>query len=76
MSLRSAPAPRCASQTWAVLMKAVYEIDPPACRGCEGAMMVIAFIEPTQAEAIDEILQYCGLWRPSTTRLQRYEKPH
>jgi hypothetical protein len=40
----SIPA-RC-SQTWAMLIKRVYEIDPLACPQCGGQMKVIAFIEP------------------------------
>ena len=36
------------SQTWAMLIKRVYEVDPLACPKCGGQMKVIAFIEPPQ----------------------------
>jgi len=42
------PAPSRASQTWAMLIKRVYEIDPLTCPRCGGQMKVIAFIEPPQ----------------------------
>ncbi len=57
-----------ASQTWAMLIKRVYEIDPLSCPHCGGQMKVIAFIEPPQADVIEKILRHCGLWRPSTPR--------
>jgi len=37
-------APGRASQTWAMLIKRVYEIDPLCCPKCQGQMKVIAFI--------------------------------
>ena len=47
----AAPAPprRRASQTWAMLIQRVYEIDQLVCPRCSGEMKVIAFIEPPQA---------------------------
>jgi ribosomal protein S27E len=57
-----------ARQTWSMLIKRVYEIDPLACPKCGGTMKVIAFIEPTQGVVIEKILRHCGLWRPSTPR--------
>ena len=70
--VRAAPPPvstpaRC-SQTWAMLIKRVYEIDPLACPRCGGAMKVIAFIEPPQGALIEKILRHCGLWNPSSPR--------
>ena len=62
------PAPGRCSQTWAMLIKRVYEIDPLACPKCGGRMKVIAFIEPPQGEVIERILRHCGLWHPSTPR--------
>ena len=62
------PAPRRASQTWAMLIKRVYEIDPLECPVCGGQMTVIAFIEPPQGAVIEKILRHCGLWQPSTPR--------
>ena len=35
-------APGRASQTWAMLIKRVYEIDPLCCPKCQGQMKVIA----------------------------------
>jgi hypothetical protein len=66
----AAPAPalgRC-SQTWAMLIKRVYEIDPLACPQCGGRMKVIAFIEPPQGVVIEKILRHCGLWNASSPR--------
>jgi hypothetical protein len=62
----SVPA-RC-SQTWAMLIKRVYEIDPLACPQCGGQMKVVAFIEPPQGALIEKILRHCGLWQPSAPR--------
>jgi hypothetical protein len=62
--MRAAPC----SQTWAMLIKRVYEIDPLACPHCGGQMKVVAFIEPPQGAAIEKILRHCGLWNPSTPR--------
>jgi hypothetical protein len=57
-----------ASQTWAMLIKRVYEVDPLACPKCGAEMKVIAFIEPPQAEVIEKILRHCGLWNPPPAR--------
>ena len=46
---------RC-SQTWAMLIKRVYEVDPLACPKCGGTMKVLAFIEPPQGAVIEKIL--------------------
>jgi len=59
------PAPNRCSQTWAMLIKRVYEIDPLTCTKCGGQMSVIAFIEPPQGDVIEKILRYCGLWHCS-----------
>ena len=73
----SAPAvaaTRC-SQTWAMLIKRVYEVDPLSCPQCGGPMKVVAFIEPRapersngRGEVIEEILRHCGLWQASAPR--------
>jgi hypothetical protein len=55
---------RC-SQTWAMLIKPVYKIDPLACPRCGGQMKVIVFIEPPQGAVVEKILRHCGLWCPS-----------
>jgi len=31
-------------------------------------MKVVAFLEPSQGEVIEEILRHCGLWRASAPR--------
>jgi len=56
------------SQTWAMLIKRVYEFDPLVCSQCGGQMKVIAFIEPPQQEVIEKILRHCDLWDPSPPR--------
>ena len=75
------PPSRC-SQTWAMLIKRVYEIDPMACPQCGGEMKIISFIAPPQNEVIEKILrghrraadQRCasvpvgGLWKASAPR--------
>jgi hypothetical protein len=63
-----APAPSRCSQTWAMLIKRVYEIDPLCCPKCQGQMKVVAFLEPPQGAVIEKILRHCGLWNPSTPR--------
>ena len=63
-----APPRRRASQTWAMLIKRVYEIDPLACPECGGVMKVVAFIEPPQGDVIEKILRHCGLWCPASPR--------
>ena len=45
-SEREPAEPSRCSQTWAMLIKRVYEIDPLKCARCGGVMKVIAFIEP------------------------------
>lgn len=63
-------APGRASQTWAMLIKRVYEIDPLCCPHCGGTMKVIAFLEPPQGDVIEKILRHCGrphAFRPSST---------
>jgi len=64
---RSEAADRC-SQSWAMLIKRVYELDPLTCPECGGQMAVVAFIEPPQAEVIEKILNHCGLSRSSAAR--------
>ena len=48
-----APARSRSSQTWAMLIKRLYEIDPLACPECGGQMKVVAFIEPRAPERSD-----------------------
>jgi len=61
-------SPRPSSQSWAMPIKRVYEVDPLSCPECGGQMAVVAFIEPPQADVIEKILQHCGLWRSSAPR--------
>ena len=56
------------SQSWAMLIKRVYEVDPLSCPECGGQMKVVSFIEPPQADVIEEILRHCGLWQSATPR--------
>ena len=65
------PASRC-SQTWAMLIKRIYQVDPLVCPQCGGAMKVVAFIEPTQVEVIEKILRHCGLWQEPASRALPY----
>jgi hypothetical protein len=60
--------PNPCSQTWAMLIKRVYEVDPLACPKCGGTMKVLAFIEPSQGALIEKILRHCGLWNPAVPR--------
>ena len=62
------PTTSRSSQAWAMLIKRVYEVDPLCCPECGGEMKVVSFIEPPQADVIEEILQHCGLWQSSTPR--------
>ena len=56
------------SQSWAMLIKRVYEVDPLCCPECGGQMQVVSFIEPPQADVIEEILKHCGLWQSRSPR--------
>ena len=67
VSASAGAATRC-SQTWAMLIKRVYEVDPLCCPECGGEMKVVSFIEPPQADVIEEILKHCGLWQASSPR--------
>ena len=60
-----APVRSRSSQTWAMLIKRLYEFDPLACPECGGQMKVVAFIEPPQGDVIEKILRHCGLRCPS-----------
>ena len=48
------------NQSWAMLIKRVYEVDALSCPECGGQMAVVAFIEPPQADVIEKILQHGG----------------
>ncbi len=61
------PPARC-SQTWAMLIKRVYEIDPMVCSWCGGEMKIVSFIDPPQNSVIEKILGHCGLWQASAPR--------
>ena len=62
-----AAASRC-SQTWAMLIKRVYEVDPLSCPQCGGQMKVVALIEPPQSKVVEKILRHCGLWQARAAR--------
>ena len=69
-------SPGRSSQSWAILIKRVYEVDPLSCQECGSQMRVVAFIEPPQRDVIEEILrghqfpddEIGGLWRSSKAR--------
>jgi len=50
----------CSHQSWAMLIKRVYEADPLTCPQCGGQMVMVTFIEPPQAECDREDL--APLW--------------
>jgi hypothetical protein len=64
------PPPRC-EQTWAMLIKRVYEVDPLTCPECGGRMKLISFIEPPQGAVIEQILRHCGLWQAEPRQASR-----
>ncbi len=64
---RALSTARC-SQTWAMLIKRVYEIDPMVCPQCGGEMNIVSFIDPPQEAVIEKILRHCGLWKASAPR--------
>ena len=64
---RALPPARC-SQSWAMLIKRVFEIDPMVCAQCGGEMKIVSFIDPPQNEVIEKILRHCGLWKGSAPR--------
>ena len=58
-----------------MLIKRVYEVDPLCCPECGGQMQVVSFIEPPQADVIEEILNghqsgamVGGLWQSRSPR--------
>ena len=64
--------PSRASQTWAMLIKRVYEIDPLACPKCGGQMKVVAFIEPPQGRRDrEDSCGTAGCGDPSAPRRRR-----
>ncbi len=69
------PTTSRSSQLWAMLIKRVYEVDPLCCPECGGQMKVVSFIEPPQADVIEEILNghqsgamVGGLWQARAAR--------
>ena len=54
-------SPGRSSQSWPILIKRVYEVDPLSCQECGSQMRVVAFIEPPQRDVVEEILRHCGL---------------
>ena len=55
-------------ETWAMLIKRVYEVDPLFCPRCGSEMAIVAFFDPPQGEVIEKILRHSGLWRASALR--------
>lgn len=50
-------AAACSSQTWAMLIKRVYEVAPLSCPQCGGQLKVVAYIEPPPGDVIEDILK-------------------
>ena len=67
-SSSEATAATGSSQSWAMLIKRVYEVDPLCCSECGGQMKVVSFIERPQVDVIEEILKHCGLWQSRSPR--------
>ena len=59
--------------TWAMLIKAVFEVDPLKCPKCGGTMKIISFIE--EEDVIRKILKHCNLWKDSAPRPPPLETP-
>ena len=51
-----------------MLIKRVYEVDPLCCPECGGQMQVVSFIEPPQADVIEELFKHCRLWPSRSPR--------
>ncbi len=51
---------------WAVLIKAVFEVDPLKCPKCGGTMKIVSFIE--EDDVIRKILKHCKLWKEPSPR--------
>jgi hypothetical protein len=49
------------NRKWARVIQKIYEVDPPICPKCQGAMRIISFIE--EPEVIKKILEHLGLWQ-------------
>jgi hypothetical protein len=47
--------------TWAMLIKAVFEVDPLKCPQCGGTMKIVSFVE--EPVVIRKILKHCNLWK-------------
>ena len=47
--------------TRAVLIKAVFEVDPLKCPKCGGTLKIVSFIE--EEDVIRKILKHCNLWK-------------
>lgn len=81
ISEEDTPYRKLCRMRWAALIKRVYEVDPLLCPKCGGEMKIIAFIEKrNQAEVIEKILKYCGIWdrappRPSPAEDNPPEQP-
>ena len=61
-------SPSRSSQSWAMLIKRVYEVEPLSCPAYGVQMAVVGFIEPPQRDVIEKILSHCGLWRSAAAR--------
>jgi len=60
-------------KNWARLIKKIYNVDPLVCPQCHGRMRIISAIE--QADVIEKILKYLGLWMPNRSPPPRANSP-
>lgn len=66
-----------AGSTWAMLIKRVYEVDPPQYPCCGGQMKIASFVERCPGDAFEQILRHCGLWEgPFRTSTGARSPPH
>ena len=74
LSVEKGSAPKLRMRmTWAMLIKAVYEVDPLSCPKCGGTMKIVSFIEDD--DVIRSILKHCGLYRKTVPRPPQNAKP-
>ncbi len=56
-------SPHHTRRRWAALIKQVWQVDPLLCPRCGTRLKILSFIQPTQADVIQNILKHCGLWQ-------------
>ena len=61
--LKPPPLSKGLKRCWSHFIRKAYETDSLVCPKCSGEMRIISFID--QADVIEKILQYLGLWEES-----------